>query len=358
MAKRTALYDQHRQSGAQLVDFFGWEMPLHYGSQLEEHRLVRQAVGMFDVSHMGVVEIEGQQATDFLRYALANDVAKLRESGQALYSCLLNPAGGVVDDLIVYKRSDEAYRVVLNAGTCQADLVWLNGLAETFNVTLHARKDLAILAVQGPNALSLLADLWSDTVGEALSALRPFTFFIEDEVMVARTGYTGEDGVEIIASSDVIVMLWQELLTAGVRPCGLGARDTLRLEAGYNLYGADMDQDASPLVSNLSWTVSFKDASRDFVGKAALKKEKNEGLTQKLVGLVMTAPGVLRNHQTVFIDGVGEGEITSGSFSPTLNHAIALARVPVATGDVAAVERRGKRVKVTVVKPPFYKKEN
>jgi aminomethyltransferase len=358
MAKRTPLYDQHVQSGAQLVDFSGWDMPLHYGSQMEEHRLVRQAVGMFDVSHMGVIDIEGRQATDFLRYALANDVEKLKTSGKALYSCMLNPSAGVVDDLIVYKRSDDLYRVVLNAGTRDTDLAWLNELAETFHVTLQEQKDLAILAVQGPNALSLLEDMWSDTQGSTLAALRPFTFFIEENVMVARTGYTGEDGVEIIAPSEVIVMMWQDLLKEGVQPCGLGARDTLRLEAGYNLYGADMDQNTSPLVSNLSWTVSLKDASRDFVGRAALEKEKTDGADQKLVGLLMTEPGVLRNHQTVFIDGVGEGEITSGSFSPTLNHAIALARVPVATADVAAVERRGKRVEVTVVKPPFYKKEN
>jgi len=356
MSKRTPLYDCHRQAGAQLVDFSGWEMPLHYGSQIEEHRQVREAVGMFDVSHMGVVDISGAGAYDFLRYVLANDVAKLTESGKALYSCMLNEKGGVIDDLIVYRLGEQDFRVVLNAGTRDGDLAWLQTLAKNFDVTLTERTDLAIVAVQGPGALPLLDDMLTKHVAEKLQALKPFQFLVDKEVMIARTGYTGEEGVEIILPADDAKFLWEDLLDEDVAPCGLGARDTLRLEAGYNLYGSDMDATTSPLISNLAWTVSLKDESRDFVGRQVLEKEKANSIKQKLVGLVMEEKGVLRDHQKVFVEGIGEGEITSGSFSPTLGHAIALARVPIDTGDTAEIERRGKRIKVKVVKPPFVKK--
>lgn len=357
MSKKTPLYKKHQEARAQLVDFGGWEMPLHYGSQIEEHNFVREAVGMFDVSHMGVLDVAGLGARDFLRYVLANDVNKLKAPGKALYSCMLNEKGGVVDDLIVYYMAENEYRIVLNAGTRETDVQWLQSFAKDFEVTLTERPDLSIVALQGPEALPLLESMLMDNLVKKLNALKPFEFFIDEHVMIARTGYTGEDGVEIIVSSDLLTGLWQDLLSEQVRPCGLGARDTLRLEAGYNLYGSDMDQSTSPLVSNLSWTVSFKDESRDFIGCKALEKEKADGIKQKLVGLVMREPGVLRNHQTVFVNGVGEGEITSGSFSPSLNHAIALARVPMDTGETAEVERRGKRVTVEVVKPPFLKKE-
>ncbi|MCB1826797.1 MAG: glycine cleavage system aminomethyltransferase GcvT [Coxiellaceae bacterium] len=356
MSKRTPLYEKHQAAGAQLVDFAGWEMPLHYGSQIEEHQCVRKAVGMFDVSHMGVLDVSGPGARNFLRYALANDIAKLKTPGKALYSCMLNEAGGVVDDLIVYFLTENEYRIVLNAGTRETDIAWLQSLAKDFDVTLTEKPDLAIVALQGPEALPLLFSMLSDELVEKVKALKPFEFFKDADVMVARTGYTGEDGVEIIVPNELAVGLWEDFLNEQVRPCGLGARDTLRLEAGYNLYGSDMDQNTSPLVSNLAWTISFKDEARDFVGRAALEKEKAVGVHQKLVGLVMKEKGVLRNHQTVFIENVGEGEITSGSFSPSLNYSIALARVPMETGETAEVDRRGKRIKVEVVKPPFFKK--
>lgn len=357
MSKKTPLYDCHRESGAQLVDFSGWEMPLHYGSQIEEHLFVRQAVGLFDVSHMGVLDVTGPGAQDFLRYALANDVAKLKSPGKALYSCMLNEAGGVVDDLIVYRMTESDYRIILNAGNRESDVKWLQSLTNDFDVTLTPRPNLAILALQGPQAIPLLLSILPDDAVAQLNALKPFEFFVDSQgIMIARTGYTGEDGVEIIIPNDLAVNLWKDFITEEVRPCGLGARDTLRLEAGFNLYGADMNEETSPLVSNLSWTVSLKDEARRFVGREALEKEKANGIQQKLVGLVMKEPGVLRNHQEVFIPGGGVGEITSGSFSPSLKHAIALARVPMNTGDVAEVERRGKRVTVEVVKPPFVKK--
>ena len=357
MGKRTPLYSAHQKAGAHLVDFAGWEMPLHYGSQIEEHRAVREAVGMFDVSHMAVVDVSGSEARKFLRYVLANDVEKLKIPGKALYSCMLNEKGGVVDDLIVYYLAENCYRIVLNAGTRETDIQWLASLAKDFNVTVKGRSELSIIAVQGPGALPLLAPMLAEPLAEKLNALKSFQFFVEQDVMIARTGYTGEDGVEMIVPEDLASALWQDLLNEQVRPCGLGARDTLRLEAGYNLYGADMDESTSPLVSNLAWTISFTDDKRDFVGRTVLEKEKVQGVKQKLVGLVMKHPGVLRNHQAVFIEGIGKGEITSGSFSPTLNYAIALARVPVDTGKTAEIERRGKRITVDVVRPPFVKKE-
>ena len=357
MSNRTPLYDCHREAGAQLVDFSGWEMPLHYGSQIQEHHRVRESVGMFDVSHMGVLDITGAGANDFLRYALANDIAKLTEAGKALYSCMLNDKGGVIDDLIVYRLGENDFRLVLNAGTRDSDLKWLQTLAKDFEVTLTERTDLSIIAVQGPGALSLLDDMLSEPIAEKLQRLELFQFLIAEDIMIARTGYTGEDGVEIILPSEDAKALWEDLLNEEVAPCGLGARDTLRLEAGFNLYGLDMDATTSPLISNLAWTVSLKDKVRDFVGRAALEKVKANGVIQKLVGLEMEVAGVLRDHQTVFVEGLDDGEITSGSFSPTLGHAIALARVPIDTGDTAEVERRGQRIPVKVVTLPFVKKK-
>ncbi len=353
MTKRTPLYDEHVAAGAKIVDFFGWDMPLHYGSQIEEHHFVRQHAGMFDVSHMGVVDVTGAQATEFLRYALANDVQKLKAAGFALYSCLLNESGGVVDDLIVYRTGDNEYRLVINASRRDADLAWLQQLANAFTVTLTPRPDLCIIAVQGPKALSIVQDQLHAELPSNLSDLKPFKAIILDDKLIGRTGYTGEDGVEIVLSADAATTLWQQLLKAGVNPCGLGARDTLRLEAGLNLYGADMNESTSPLVSNLAWTVALQDEARDFVGKAALLKEKQNGLSHKLVGLVMEERGVLRDHQTVSFANSDNGEVTSGSFSPTLGIAIALARIPADADEPAFVERRGNKVPVKIIKPPF-----
>lgn len=345
----TPLYEAHKQAGAKLVDFAGWEMPLHYGSQIEEHHAVRQQVGMFDVSHMGVLDVTGEDAKDYLRYVLANDVAKLVNKGKALYSCMLNAEAGVVDDLIVYYLDDNYYRIVLNAGTRNSDIAWLKELAERYIVTLTERTDMAVVAIQGPNAIQIAESV----LQVAIAQLKPFNAFEHDGILIARTGYTGEDGVELIVPTKKVRAMWDNFVAVGVRPCGLGARDTLRLEAGFNLYGSDMDQGTSPLVSNLAWTVDWKDNSRDFVGKQALLEQKQQGVPEKLVGLVMESRGVLRDHQTVFIDGVGEGEITSGSFSPTLGCAIALARVPYDTANQGEIERRNQRVAVNIVKLPF-----
>ncbi|PCC98880.1 glycine cleavage system aminomethyltransferase GcvT [Halopseudomonas pelagia] len=352
MGSRTPLYDQHLASGAKMVDFGGWDMPLHYGSQMEEHHQVRRDVGMFDVSHMTVVDVTGSEAKDFLQYLLANDVARLTTAGKALYSGMLNEQGGVIDDLIVY-LADNGYRVVVNAATREKDLAWMNSQADGFAVKLTERSDLAMLAIQGPRARAVTASVVSDRRASLINDLKPFQGLIEDEWFIGRTGYTGEDGLEIILPADQAPEFWNALLAAGCKPCGLGARDTLRLEAGMNLYGSDMDETISPLAANMAWTIAWEPAERDFIGRKALEAQREAGDQPKLVGLVMRERAVLRGHQKVIVEGVGEGEITSGSFSPTLGCSIALARVPRATGDKAQVEIRGKLMDVRVIKPGF-----
>jgi len=352
MGQQTPLYQQHQQAGAKIVDFAGWDMPLHYGSQLEEHNQVRKDAGVFDVSHMVVVDITGIQAYDFLSYLLANDIGKLKNPGKALYSCMLNEDGGIIDDLIVYKLGDQRYRLVVNAGTREKDLAWLQKQSAHFNVVLKPRPELVILAIQGPNAIPKTAQVFPTDVYAKIQAMRSFEVLEDEDFCIARTGYTGEDGVEVIFPATKAAAFWQNLLNAGIRPCGLGARDTLRLEAGLNLYGTDMDESTSPLVSNLSWTVAWEPQERNFIGRKALELQKPQ-VTQRLVGLVLEQKGVLRNHQKVIIPDAGEGEITSGSFSPTLQQAIALARVPSSIGEQCFVDIRGQQVPARVIKPPF-----
>ena len=352
MGSRTPLYDQHLAAGAKMVDFGGWDMPLHYGSQMEEHHQVRRDVGMFDVSHMTVVDVTGSEAKDFLQYLLANDVARLTTAGKALYSGMLNEQGGVIDDLIVY-LADNGYRVVVNAATRDKDLAWMNRQADGFAVKLAERADLAMIAVQGPRARKVAAEVVSDQRAAMINDLKPFQGLASDDWFIGRTGYTGEDGLEIILPADQAATFWDALLAAGCKPCGLGARDTLRLEAGMNLYGSDMDETISPLAANMAWTIAWEPSERDFIGRKALEAQREAGDQPKLVGLVMKERAVLRGHQKVIVEGVGEGEITSGSFSPTLGCSIALARVPRATGSTAQVEIRGKLLDVRVVKPGF-----
>ncbi len=348
---KTVLHAIHAKLGAKLVDFSGWEMPLHYGSQIEEHHAVRQHAGMFDVSHMAVIDLAGAETKQFLQYLLANDVNKLT-CCQALYSCMLNEQGGVIDDLIVYHRGDKGFRLVVNAGTAQKDLAWINLHAQQFAVDIQTRPDLSIVAVQGPQARQLVAKVLPTDCAQPLLDLKPFHMCAHQQFMAARTGYTGEDGFEVILPNEQTTDFWQKLIDSGVRPCGLGARDTLRLEAGMNLYGTDMNEQTSPLESGLAWTVAMKD-DRQFIGRSALAAQKQQGVQRKLVGLALTQKGVLRGHQKVIIEGVGQGEITSGTFSPTLGHAIALARVPVEAGSHAQVEVRNKCLPVDIVKYPF-----
>jgi aminomethyltransferase len=352
MGLRTPFYDLHLATGAKMTDFGGWDMPIHYGSQIDEHHAVRQDAGMFDVSHMTIVDVTGAQAKAFLQYLLCNNVDKLQVPGKALYSGMLNEHGGVVDDLIVYYLRDDFYRMVVNASTREKDLAWIGKHASDFDVHIRHRDDYAMLAVQGPNAREKAASLLGD---DAEAALALGVFFAAElgDRFVARTGYTGEDGFEIMLPLNEVETWWNGLQKAGVRPCGLGARDTLRLEAGMNLYGHEMDENISPYEANMGWVVAMEPATRNFIGRHALEAQKAEGIARKLVGLVLEGKGVLREGFKVIAPGVGEGITTSGTFSPTLKQGIALARVPRDTGDTVEVVLRNKTMPAKVVKPCF-----
>jgi aminomethyltransferase len=360
--KATPLNSAHRAAGAKMVDFGGWDMPVNYGSQIEEHHAVRTDAGMFDVSHMCVVDLEGDNVRPFLRGLLANNVDKLQVPGKALYSCMLNPQGGVIDDLIVYFFSENWFRLVVNAGTAEKDIAWIRQQNDATNsgLAITQRRDgdnaIALIAVQGPNAR---AKAWQvlPTAQAASEPLKPFNaVIVKDtpfgEVMVARTGYTGEDGFELAFPASQAEALWNALAAAGIKPAGLGARDTLRLEAGMNLYGQDMDDNVNPLDAGLAWTVDLV-SERDFIGKTALQQQ---GQKANFVGLILREKGgILRAHQKVVSSAGNVGEITSGTFSPSMQEAIALARVPldVAIGDTVHVEIRDKKLAASVVKLPF-----
>lgn len=351
---RTPLYPEHQALGAKLVDFAGWEMPINYGSQIEEHNKVRKDAGMFDVSHMLPIDVQGPQAQDFLRHVLANDVARLQQLGKALYTCMLNDKGGVIDDLIVYYLAPNQYRIIVNAGTREKDLNWLKQQAKNFSVEIKGRTDLAIIAIQGPHARNKVSEILEPKRKELIANLKMFSAAMDHNWLIARTGYTGEDGLEIILPANEAQQFWQELLRVGVSPCGLGARDTLRLEAGLNLYGSDMDETVTPLESNLTWTVMFNE-DRDFIGRKALEQQQQAGLAKQLVGFVLTEKGVLRSHQKIFANNKEVGEITSGSFSPTLGCSIALARIAINMGENYQVNMRDKLIPIKMVKPPFVK---
>jgi len=353
MGSKTPLHEKHVDAGARIVDFGGWDMPLHYGSQKEEHHAVRQGAGVFEVSHMTIVDLRGDRARDFLRYLVANDVAKLHEYGKALYTCMLNPEGGVIDDLIIYYLSDTDYRIVVNAATRDKDLAWITKQAAEFDVSVLERPELAMIAVQGPKARELAAPCIDAEYREAALAMKPFFGMQAGDWFIARTGYTGEDGWEICMPAAEAPAVWDRLLAAGVVPCGLGARDTLRLEAAMNLYGTDMDETVSPLEAGLNWTIAWDPDDRDFIGRAALQEFRDKPNKQRFVGLLLEDRGVLRNHQKVVVEGIGEGEITSGGFSPTMGKSIALARLPAGDYDRAQVEVRGKLLNVRIVKTPF-----
>jgi aminomethyltransferase len=352
MGRHTGLYQRHVEAGAKLVDFGGWDMPLHYGSQIDEHHAVRTRAGVFDVSHMTVVDVSGPDSKTWLRYLLANDVERLQYPGKGLYSCMLNAAGGVVDDLIVYYMGADRYRVVVNAATREADLEWMQKSIEGRRVDLKERDDLLMLAVQGPLARQRTAALLPPGVATAAMQLAPFEACEQDGIFVGRTGYTGEDGWELLLDAAAGDQLWTDLLRAGVPPCGLGARDTLRLEAGLNLYGQDMTTSTTPLESNLGWTVAWEPANRDFSGRAALERQRAAGVASQLIGLVLDDRGVMRAGQRV-VTSAGEGLVVSGGFSPTLQCSIALARIPVGAEPDCRVEIRSKMLAARIVRPPF-----
>ncbi len=354
MTNKTVLHAKHLASGAKMVDFHGWEMPINYGSQIEEHNAVRQNAGMFDVSHMTIVDLQGPDAKAFLRRLVINDVAKLTVTGKALYTGMLNESGGVIDDLIIYFFSDTSYRLVVNSATREKDLAWMTQQLTGFDVTITERPEFGMIAVQGPEAKAKVANLLTPAQIVAVEGMKPFFGVQVGDLFIATTGYTGEDGYEIIVPDSAAEDFWQKLIDAGVAPCGLGARDTLRLEAGMNLYGLDMDETVSPLAANMAWTISWEPEDRNFIGRDVLTAQKSAGDQPKLVGLVLEEKGVLRSHQVVVTE-FGKGEITSGTFSPTLGHSVALARVPrsVKVGDTIEVEMRKKLVKVQVTKPSF-----
>lgn len=354
MSQRTPLHQQHLDAGAKMVDFHGWDMPLHYGSQVEEHHAVRREAGMFDVSHMTVVDVDGSEAGDWLRWLLANDVARLKQSGRALYSAMLNEDGGILDDLIVYRR-DAGWRLVVNSATREADLAWM-AARQRGDVALRERPDLAMIAVQGPAALDLAAS-WLGAAAQPLREVKPFGFIEDGERFIARTGYTGEDGFEVILPAATAAAAWQALATAGISPAGLGARDTLRLEAGLNLYGQDMDPTVTPLESNLAWTVAFKPPERDFIGRSALERQREAGVPRQLVGVRLEARGVLRRGQQLRYDGRDIGVLTSGAFSPTLGAGIGLARVEAGIDDACwQVDIRGRELALSRVELPFVRR--
>jgi aminomethyltransferase len=355
MALQTALFGEHQRLNARITPFGGWDMPLHYGSQLNEHLAVRAHAGQFDVSHMRPVDISGADAQAFLRYLLANDVAHLQTPGAALYSCMLNPQGGIVDDLIVYFMTPTDYRVVVNAGTATSDIAWMQQQQADFNVTITPRTDLAMLAIQGPASREIVAAQLPSSLGVAAFALPPFHALQDNDWFVARTGYTGEDGFEIMLPIPQVVDFWRCLQESGIQPCGLGARDTLRLEAGLNLYGQEMDTTVTPLETGVAWTVAWSPDDRRFIGRDALEKQRQTPIAYQRQGLVLLeSGGVLRPQQRVLTsDGQEAGLITSGTFAPTLQRSIALARVNLQLNEDCQVVIRGKQLKARIVKPPF-----
>lgn len=353
MGHKTPLYEHHITCGGKIVDFGGWDMPLHYGSQVDEHHRVRQDAGMFDVSHMTIVDIKGPDAAPYLKHLLANNIDSISNTvGKALYSAMLNHDGGVIDDLIVYYMGDW-FRTVVNCGTREKDLAWMVLQAQNFDVAVEERPDFAMIAVQGPNAIAKAQATFSQSQINATKDLSIFQGAESDRWFIARTGYTGEDGYEIILPAEEAGDYWQALIKADVAPCGLGARDTLRLEAGMNLYGNDMDDQVSPLAANMAWTIAWEPADRLFIGREALETQKAAADQGKLVGLILEGKGVLRPHQPIIINDETAGEITSGTFSPTLGVSIALARLSGEIGESAEVEIRKRRLPVRIVPPRF-----
>lgn len=351
MMKKTVLNQAHIDAGGKMVDFAGWDMPLHYGSQKAEHHIVRQDAGMFDVSHMTVIDFAGDASRAFLQRLLANDIARLKTPGKALYSCMLKEDGGVIDDLIIYYINDSYYRMVVNAGTTEKDVAWLKSQLDD-GVNMTVKDNLAMIAIQGPHAREKAMQAMSDPARAIAGGLNIFVGQFYSDWFIARTGYTGEDGFEIMLPEAEATAFWNALVAAGVSPCGLGARDTLRLEAGMNLYGQDMDETTSPLESGLGWTIAWEPQERDFIGRSALTQQKADGIKYRFVGVVLEDRGVMRAQQKVFV-AEGEGELTSGGFSPTLNKSIGLARIPVGGASSCEVEVRGKRLQARIVKPPF-----
>jgi len=356
MLKPPPLYDLHLKSNAKIVDFAGFAMPINYGSQITEHLSTRQSAGIFDVSHMGVVDITGKQATSFLSYILANDIKKLNPN-QAMYSCMCNEEGGILDDLIIYKITPEFYRIVVNANTKQKDIIWLKKHSKNFNIEIKTDDSFSIIALQGPDSQKLLCQAMPEYKDKITDLKKFYSINLKDNYFIARTGYTGEDGFEIISNkNNLIIDLWQNLIDKKVQPVGLGARDSLRLEAGMNLYGTDMDESTTPLDCGLKWTLSLKD-ERDFIGKNALLEKIDNNTNSFFCGLMLQDKGILRHQQDIYNqDKEIIGSITSGGYSPTLKKSIALARLQTKPTTDIFVKIRDDFKIVRIVKLPFFKK--
>ncbi len=351
--KNTPLYQQHVNAGGKLVEFGGWQLPIHYGSLVDEHLAVRSAAGVFDVSHMTIVDFSGPDAKDYLRRVLCNDVATLNEPGTAMYSCMLNQQGGIIDDLIVYFIEDNSYRMVVNAATREKDLAWFSNQSANFDVQITEQPDLAMIAVQGPEAIAIASELLPKALEQSAVELGRFQSVWNNQWFVATTGYTGEAGYEIALPADDAPAFWESLLKAGVKACGLGARDTLRLEAGMNLYGTDMTEKDTPLSSGLAWTVAWQPEDRNFIGRGALTEQRAAGVSHKLVGYVLEGKGVLRSGQLLFKGEEEIGIITSGTFSPTLKQSVAFARVKSEFAADCEVQIRKNRLPVRCVSRVF-----
>jgi aminomethyltransferase len=351
--KRTPLHDRHVAAGARLVPFAGWEMPVQYAGIREEHMAVRERVGVFDVSHMGEVETSGPGAEAFLQRVLSNDVSKLAEHG-AQYSVLCREDGGVLDDLFTYKLGDDRYLTVTNASNHERDLAWMRSRAEGFEVTLTDRlHDLAMLAVQGPEARALVARLAD---GELPRRFRTTELTVAGApgVLVCGTGYTGEDGVELLVAPADAGRVWDALLAGGAEPVGLGARDTLRLEVCFHLYGNDLTEERGPIEAGLGWCCK---EDTGFVGSDAVRAAREGGTAETLVPFAMTGPGIARQGNAV----AGGGEVTSGTMSPSLGYGIGMAYVPVASaepGTPIEIDVRGKARTAEVRAKPLYTKES
>ena len=355
LSKTTPLYHEHEKAHAKFVDFFEWKMPLHYGSPIAEHLAVRESAGIFDVSHMTVIDIIGAGCRPFLRRLMTRDVDEIKHRGGACYSCMCNELGGIIDDVLIYYRSPDNYRLVFNASTKDRVTQWLNHHAQDFAIGLQIRPELCLIAIQGPEAIERIMPLLTANQMDILSTLKRFNSVEDQAYFFGRTGYTGEDGLEIILPAPEAIELWQKLISAGFQPCGLAARDNLRLEAGLMLNGQDMDENITPFQAALDWTLSWNAQDREFIGKPALLQEKEQGSEKKLIGIQLDAQVILRHGQHLYAHEKLVGEVTSGIFSPLLKQSIGFARIHThAIHEPLTVSIRDKMYPVSVHSTRFY----
>ena len=345
---KTPLNKSHIELGAKMVNFSNWEMPISYSSLIEEHNAVRNTVGIFDVSHMSVFDFDGDNQVAFFEKIFANDIKKIYKDNKAIYGALLNEEGGILDDLIIYHANNK-FRLVSNCSTREQNRQWFEKHAVEFGVKVMERSDMGILAIQGPDALNKILKI--KEIDTQVNTLQSFGCMFEGDKLYARTGYTGEDGLELIVPTKDINHLWDQALELGCTPIGLGARDTLRLEAGLNLYGNDMTINNHPYESNMGWTIDMSDENREFIGKDALLSI-DQSKSQKIVGIILQDKGILRSGYEITHEQ-GKGVVLSGSYSPTLQSSIGLARVDQGYKENGKVMIRNKLLNIDFVSPRF-----